>query len=104
MEIYESYLEEAISEECMQSALDFLYLIPEKMKDDFSKFGFPQNEKQEYMWEYVESAKSNGEYQYFWKPDSYCRVLLACQEGKTMKEIKLDLDSAFLHDIQLIDT
>lgn len=78
MEIYESYLEEAISEECMQSALDFLYLIPEKMKDDFSKFGFPQNEKQEYMWEYVESAKSNGEYQYFWKPDSYCRVLLAC--------------------------
>lgn len=78
MEIYKSYLEDAISEECMQSALDFLYLIPEKMKDDFSKFGFLQNEKQEYMWEYVESAKSNGEYQYFWKPDSYCQVLLAC--------------------------
>lgn len=76
MEIYGSYLRDAAEEDCRQSVLDFLYIIPEKMKDDFEKFGFLEDEKQEYVWEYKAPAVPNNEYQYFWKPGNVCQVLL----------------------------
>ena len=43
MGIYKSYLDDAINDNCIQIVLDFLYIIPKNMRNDFSNFGFLEN-------------------------------------------------------------
>lgn len=43
MDIYKSYLDDAMEEDSKQTLLDFLYIIPQRMKADFLKFGFLQD-------------------------------------------------------------
>lgn len=43
IDLYESYLKESIEDNRKQVTLDFLYMIPEKMKTDFMNFGFLNN-------------------------------------------------------------
>lgn len=76
MEVYKSYLDDAMDEESKFVALDFLYLIPEKMRDDFQKFGFLESEKQQFVWECSIPINRELEYECYWEPGNDCQVSL----------------------------
>ena len=75
MDIYGSYLEDAMEEGCRQVLLDFLYIIPKRMKEDFLKFGFVQD-RQEFIWNYHISMDLDSVYECSLEPGRYCQVLL----------------------------
>lgn len=48
MELYKSYLTDAMEDDCVDVLLDFLYMIPKRMKEEFLKFRFIENKVFEY--------------------------------------------------------
>lgn len=76
MRTYKSYLEDAIEDECKEIVAEFLYMIPRQMEEDFQKFGFIDNQKREFIWEYEVIVNKNID-DYYIEPDSFCQVLLA---------------------------
>ncbi len=75
MDIYKSYLEDAIEENSKQVLMDFLYMIPKRMKEDFLKFGFLED-RQEFIWNYHIPMDLDFVYECNLEPDRYCQVSL----------------------------
>lgn len=75
MDIYKSYLDDAIEEDSKQVILEFLYMIPKRMREDFQRFDFLKDE-QEFIWNWHASIDLDFSYECVLRPDNICQVSL----------------------------
>ena len=84
MELYKSYLEDAVEDDCIQVLLDFSYMIPERMKGDFLKFGFLEDKAQEYVCSFDFCVDMDTYNICNIEPDCFGQVSLSQEEGRSL--------------------
>lgn len=82
--VYKLFLEESVEEESVQTILEFLYMIPRRMKEDFQKFGFLASEKEEFILKI--DLRNNINDNYYLKPGNFLPGFIILRREEIMNE------------------